>query len=88
VAGVPPLFESPDVPECSPDLLAQRDRELHDEQERLRLDAEAEVFAEKAERELRASPVGEIPANAVRLNLPANSNQLAHQDPSRRALFR
>jgi hypothetical protein len=85
---VPPLSASPVPPESSQELLAQRDRELHDEQERLRLDAEAEVFAEKAERELRARPGGEIPPNAVRLNLPANSNPLGPQDPCRRASFR
>ncbi len=83
---------NPNPPECRRDLLAQGDRELQeriqDEKESLRLDEAAEGFAERAERKLRETSPGTIPANAIRLIFPANSDPLAPQDPTRRAQFR
>jgi len=68
------------------ELLAKLDRDqerVRDENEYLRLDAEAEAFAARAERELRQ----EVPGNAVRAVLPANADPVVPQDPSRRAAF-
>jgi len=72
------------------ELLANLDREqerVRDENEYLRLDLEVEAFAKGAERELRQQLGGQVPGNAVRWVLPANSDPLVPQDPSRRALF-
>ena len=72
------------------DLLAKLDREqerVRDENEWMRLDAEVEAVATRAEREAREHFGGQIPANAVRSVLPANSDPLVPQDPSRRARF-
>jgi hypothetical protein len=79
----------PDAPDYR-DLLAKLDREqerVRDENEWARLDADVEAFADRAERELREELGGEIPGNAVRSILPANSDPVAPQDPSRRAHF-
>ena len=72
------------------ELLAklERDQErVRDENEYLRLDADAEAFAIRAERELRQEAGGQIPGNAVRAVLPANADPVVPQDPSRRAAF-
>jgi len=68
------------------ELLAKLDRDqerVRDENEYLRLDAEAEAFAARSERELRQ----QVPGNAVRAVLPANADPVVPQDPSRRAVF-
>jgi len=72
------------------DLLAKLDREqerVRDENEWKRLDAKVEAFANRVEREVREQFGGQIPGNAVRSVLPANSDPLVPQDPSRRARF-
>lgn len=72
------------------ELLAKLDRDqerVRDENEYLRLDAEAEAFAIRAERELRRQAGGRIPGNAVRTVLPANADPVVPQDASRRAAF-
>jgi len=72
------------------DLLAKLDREqerVRDENEWMRLDAEVEAVANHVEREVREHFGGQIPGNAVRSVLPANSDPLVPQDPSRRARF-
>jgi hypothetical protein len=72
------------------DLLAKLDREqerVRDENEWMRLDAEVEAVANRVEREARQHFVGQIPGNAVRSVLPANSDPIVPQDPSRRARF-
>jgi len=72
------------------DLLAKLDREqerVRDENEWMRLDAEVEASANRVEREAREHFSGQIPGNAVRSVLPANSDPLGPQDPSRRARF-
>jgi len=60
---------------------------VRDEKEWLRVEAEVEGIAKRAEQELRERFSGQIPATAVRAVLPANSNPLTLQDPSRRAHF-
>ncbi len=87
---VPLYIMDVNPPEYNRDLLAQLDREqerILDESEWMRRDDEAEAFAKRAERELRASLGGMIPANAVRAIFPANTDPLAPQEPSRRAQF-
>ena len=77
-----------DPAEYNRNLLARLDQErerLENEDEVARLDAEAEAFAARAERELRLA--GAVPANAVRAIFPANADPLAPQDPARRAAF-
>jgi hypothetical protein len=72
------------------DLLTKLEREeerVRDENEWIRLDAEVEAAAVRAERDARAQFGGQIPVNAVRAVLPTNSDPLAPQDPSRRAEF-
>src|SRR4051812_40151864 len=76
--------------EYSPELLKRRDelRELvHDENEVRLLDEKVEAYAKQAEKELRGRLGELIPVEAVRVNLPANADPLAPQDPARRALF-
>jgi len=51
------------------------------------LDAEVEAIANQVEREAREHFGVQIPGNAVRSVLPANSDPLVPQDPSRRARF-
>ncbi len=80
----------PPDPQGNREILARLDREqerIRDENETQRPDPHAEAFAKRAERELRESPGGTLPWNAVRALLPANADPLAAQDPSRRALF-
>jgi len=72
------------------ELLSRLDEQLervHDENEVLRLDEKVEAFAKRAEKELRESLGGTIPAHAVRAILPANADPLAPQDPARKAQF-
>ena len=79
----------PDPPDYR-DLLSKLEREqerIRDENEWMRLDAEVEASARRLEREAREQFGGQIPANAVRSVLPANSDPLVPQDPSRRARF-
>jgi hypothetical protein len=81
--------QQPDPPDYR-NLLAKLDREqerVRDENEWIRLDAEVEAVATRAERELRAQFGAQIPGNAVRTVLPANADPLAPQDPERRARF-
>ena len=81
-----PLSDPPDYR----DLLSKLEREqerVRDENEWMRLDAEAEAYAHRVEREAREHFGGQIPGNAVRSVLPSNSDPLAPQDPSRRARF-
>lgn len=78
----------PNSAEYNRSLLSRLDQELEriqNENESLRLDAEAEAFAKRAERELRASLGAAIPAHAVRVILPANADPLAPRDPARAA---
>ena len=82
--------ERPPDPDDPRRLLARIDREqerIRDENEWLRPDANADAFAKRAEKELRADPVGTVPWNAVRVLLPANADPLAPQDSTRRLLF-
>jgi len=77
-----------DPAEYNRNLLARLDQErerIENEDEVARLDAAAEAFAARAERELRLA--GAIPADAVRAIFPANADPLAAQDPARRAAF-
>lgn len=69
------------------DKLERDEERVRDENEFLRLDAEAETLAKDAERELRQRLGADIPGNAVRAVLPANADPLVPQDPSRRAEF-
>jgi hypothetical protein len=76
--------------EYSQELLKRREelRELvHDENEVRLLDEKVEAYAKRAEKELRENLGGAIPSHSVRVNLPANADPLAPQDPARRVLF-
>lgn len=84
-------MNSPPTHSCRDgDPLPELDRaqeRARDEREYRRLETEVEALASIAERELRERLGGQIPGNAVRWVLPANSDPLVPQDPSRRAHF-